>query len=281
MVRRKEFFAREAGALECRLKEKEKMNMKHDYDDLDEWLKDRIDEDLMAMADEREKLLMESEELQDIDMPAERLQDIHREVETRKQADKRVNIRRRMMIAVAAVAVLCVGMGVVGTGSKLYRPEITEQELGADTTTKINNNNAEDREYDEEKVCQEVEEKLGVLSIRFGYQPVGMRLIRYNIEEKTSEAILEYGVEERKIYIYISKDYSNSSINYQTDGEKRDTLIIDSNKLEIEVFKYQDSTEKPYYISSFEYLNTYYSIHGIMEHDEFIKILENILIKNV
>ena len=148
MVRRKEFFAREAGALECRLKEKEKMNMKHDYDDLDEWLKDRIDEDLMAMADEREKLLMESEELQDIDMPAERLQDIHREVETRKQADKRVNIRRRMMIAVAAVAVLCVGMGVVGTGSKLYRPEINQEERNDETTVKINNTEVKESNFE-------------------------------------------------------------------------------------------------------------------------------------
>ena len=31
-----------------------KRMMKHDYD-MDEWLKDRIDEDLIAMADEREK----------------------------------------------------------------------------------------------------------------------------------------------------------------------------------------------------------------------------------
>ena len=58
--------------------------MKRRYDDMDQWLQDRIDEDLMAMADEREKLLMESEELQNIEMPMERLQDIHREIEARK-----------------------------------------------------------------------------------------------------------------------------------------------------------------------------------------------------
>ena len=281
MVRRKEFFAREAGVLECRLKEKEKMNMKHDYDDLDEWLKDRIDEDLMAMADEREKLLMESEELQDIDMPAERLQDIHREVETRKQADKRVNIRRRMMIAVAAVAVLCVGMGVVGTGSKLYRPEINQEERSDETTVKINNTEVKEREFDEEEVYKEVQEKLGVLPVKLGYEPVGMLLTEYWIKEDIGEAILEYELGESKLHVYISKDYSESTINFQTDMERLNTLIIDSNKLEIEIYEYQDAEMRTYYISSFEYLNTYYSIYGVMEQMEFIKILENIAIKNV
>ena len=57
-------------------------------------------------------------------------------------------------------------------------------------------------------------------------------------------------------------------------------MIIDSNRLEIKVFEYEYEDEY-YYISSFKYLNTYYSIHGIIEYNEFIKILENILIENV
>ena len=55
---------------------------------------------------------------------------------------------------------------------------------------------------------------------------------------------------------------------------ERDTLIIDSSRLEIKIYEYKDSSKKTYYISSFKYLNTYYSIHGMMDYDEFIKILE-------
>ena len=97
--------------------------MKHDYD-MDEWLKDRIDEDLIAMADEREKLLMESEELQDIDIPVEKLAEIHRRIEERNRGVRRIRVRRRMAVVLAAVLVLCAGTGLVGSGSKLYRPEI-------------------------------------------------------------------------------------------------------------------------------------------------------------
>ncbi len=50
----------------------------------EEWLRQKIEEDLEALAEEREKLLMELEELQDIDMPVEKLEDIHREIEVRR-----------------------------------------------------------------------------------------------------------------------------------------------------------------------------------------------------
>ncbi len=258
------------------------MKRKHDRD---KWLWDRIDEDLMAMADEREKLLMESEELQNIKAPEGMLENIHRELEIRNGAVRRIRIRRRVVIAVAAVMVASVGFGLMGYGNRVYEPEVIEREVGDDTTTKVNNSEAKPREYDEEEVCQEIQEKLGVVPVKLGYQPKGMYLANYWIKEEPREAIVKYSVEEDFVHIYISKDYKESSVNYETDGEERDTLIIDSNRLEIKVFEYEyeaeDSSKIAYYISSFKYLNTYYSIHGKIEYDEFIKILENILIKNV
>ena len=256
------------------------MKRKHDRD---EWLWDRIDEDLMAMADEREKLLMESEELQNIKAPEGMLENIHKELEIRGGAARRIRIRRRMVIAVAAVMAASVGAGVIGYGNRVYEPEIIEREVGNDTTTKVNNSELIASEYNEEEVCQEIQEKIGVIPVRLIYRPKGMYLVDYLIEDDAREAILEYGVEEDYVHIYISKDYKESSVNYETDGEERDTLIIDSNRLEIKVFEYEDvdPLKTTYYISSFKYLNTYYSIHGKIEYDEFIKILENITINNV
>ncbi len=254
------------------------MKRKHD---MEEWLMDRIDEDLMAMADERERLLMESEELQDIEVPPDMLERIYRELDRQNSVARRGRIRRRMIAAMAAAAVLCVGTGLIGYGNRVYEPEIIEVEVGNDTTTKVNNSEAEIREYDEEKVCQEIQEKLGVVPVKLGYQPKGMHLVDYWIKDETGETIVEYKVGESTVHVYISKDQSNSSINYQTDREKLDTLVIDSNGLEIEVFEYKNLEEKVYYLSSFKYLNTFYLIDGMIEYDEFIKILENIAIKNV
>lgn len=254
------------------------MKRRHDRD---KWLWDRIDEDLMAMADEREKLLMESEELQDVKMPEGMLENIHRELEIRNSAAHKTRIHRRMIIAVAAAVVSCVGFGVIGYGNRVYEPEIIEREVGDETTTKINNSDVIESGYDEDEVCQEIQETLGVVPVRLGYQPRGMYLTDYWIKDEACEVVTKYKAGENMVYIYISKDHKESSVNYETDKKELDTLIIDSSRLEIKVYEYEDSLEQTYYISSFKYLNTYYSIHGMIEYDEFIKILENILIENV
>ncbi len=256
--------------------------MKRRYDDMDEWLRDRIDEDLTAMADEREKFLMESEALQDIEMPMERLQDIHREIEARKHKTGMVRIRRRMIIAAAAAVSTFAVWGMVGTGNRLYKPVIMERQVGEDEFT-IKVNNTEDykeSEYDEEEICQEIEEKLGVLPVRLAYQPEGMFVSEYWIKENEKSAFVNYKIDEKNLYVYISKNYKGSNADNRPDGIKSDTIEIISNGLDVDVLEYQDVDGGVYYITAFEYLNTYYSVIGVVDEDLFIKILENIAIKN-
>lgn len=254
--------------------------MKRRYDDMDEWLREKIDEDLTAMADEREKFLMESEELQDIEMPMERLQDIHKEIEARKHTAGMVRIRRRMIVAVAAAMSTFAVWGMVGTGNRLYKPVIMERKVGDEFTIKVNNTDAVEREYDEEEICQEIEEKLGVLPVRLAYQPEGMYISEYWIKEDEKSAFINYEINGKNLYIYIGKNYKGSNVDNRPDGEKSDTIDIVSNGLNVDVFEYQDVEGGVYYITSFEYLNTYYSVIGVVDEDMFIKILENIAIKN-
>lgn len=248
---------------------------------MDDWLNGRIDEDLIAMAEEREKLLMESEELRRIDIPAEKLEEIRRRAEKKDRGIRRIRIRRKLAVVLAAVLALCAGMGLVGTGSKLYRPEIIQRGQEDEPNIKINNTEAVPSEFDDEEVCREIQEKLGVLPVRFGYQPKEMCLKQYQIKEDKNNVLLCYETDQNILHIYINKDYSNASINNQSDSKIVDTLFIESCDLEVEVLEYQENLSETYYVASFEYLNTYYFISGMMEEEEFIKILENIWIKNV
>ncbi len=72
--------------------------------------------------------------------------------------------------------------------------------------------------YDEEEVCQEIEDQLGVLPVRFGYQPKGMILQEYWIKDD-QDAILRYVYGTKQLHVYISKDYDESSINFKMDGD--------------------------------------------------------------
>ena len=83
------------------------------------------------------------------------------------------------------------------------------------------------------------------------------------------------------IHVYISKDYDESRIHFKMDGDLKNTVYAEAMSMEIPVYQYEDSKGNVYMQSSFEYLNTYYSIDAMMGQEEFEKILENIIIKNV
>lgn len=250
----------------------------------DEWLRQRIEEDLQALADEREKLLMELDELQNIDMPEEKLEEIHQKIETGNGIRTGRRIRFRASLAAAAVLVLVVGMGIISAGNRLYVPEVFQRSRGKDTTTKVNNADAVvsqyGNEYGEEEVCEEIEDKLGVIPPRLVYKPKGMVLTEYqlNIEEK--DVIMKYEYDGNHIYIYISKDYNDSTINLHMDGEILDSVVVETCGIEVPVCKYQTPEKNDYFEASFEYLNAYYAIYGIISFDEFEKIIENIVINN-
>lgn len=194
---------------------------------------------------------------------------------------RRPRIRLRAALAAALVAILALGVGMVGSGKKVYLPVVSQREDGDESTTVVDNNEGNvDSGYDEEEVCQEIEDKLGVLPIRFGYQPQGMMIQEYWIKDD-QDAILKYAYGTKRLHVYISKDYDESSINLEMDGVLKDTVQAEAMFIEVPVYEYEDSKGNVYMQSSFEYLNTYYSISGMLEQDEFEKILENIIIKNV
>ena len=253
--------------------------MKRDKDD---WLDQKITEELIAMADEREKELMEMEELQDIDMPIEKFEDIKREAERRRRKSRRGILRPRTAIIAAALLALLLGVGVVTVGSREYKPEIIERDQGTETTTKINNTeDATARAYTEEEVCQEIEEKLGVIAPRLIYKPQGMELYEYWVDEKVGEAVIKYRQESNELKVYINKNYYDTSANFEMDGVEIESVEMVANGLLVSVYEYMDSNGKQYYQSEFEIYNTYYSIMGMIEKNEYNKILENIALNNV
>lgn len=193
----------------------------------------------------------------------------------------RPRIRLRAALAAALVAILALGVGMVGSGKKVYLPVVSQREDGDESTTKVNNSDsAVASSYDEEEVCQEIEDQLGVLPIRFGYQPKGMQLENYWIKYE-NEVILKYAFDENKLHVYISKDADMSSIEVKTDQDEIGTVQMEAISRKVPVYKYQNSEGETYFQVSFEYLNTYYSITGMTTEEEFKKILENIVTKNV
>ena len=182
---------------------------------------------------------------------------------------RRPHIRLRAALAAALVAILALGVGMVGSGKKVYLPVVSQREDGDESTTVVDNNEGNvDRQYNEEEVCQEIEDKLGVLPIRFGYRPKKLVLQEYWIKDD-QDAILRYAYGTKRLHVYISKDYDESSINFKMDGALKDSVQVEAMFIEVPVYEYKDSKGNVYMQSSFEYLNTYYSIDAMMDLEEF------------
>ena len=247
--------------------------------EMDEWLKQKIDEDLDAWAEERMKMLMESEELQDIHMPEDSLEKLHQKINARK---KKLLGRKRihMLVAAAAVMTALLGVGLVGSGKKVYEPKVTQNARGDEVTTAVENTDYVNQKYDEEAVCQEIQDELGVLPIRFKYRPKNMNLTWYEINEDMGEAILEYSMGDKLLHVCIYEKNDDSTVGTQYDGIALKTEVLDSEAIEIPIYVIEGSDNGSYYAASFDYLNTYYSVSADVEETEFEKIIENILIKS-
>ena len=247
--------------------------------EMDEWLEQKIDEDLDAWAEERMKMLMESEELQDIHMPEDSLEKLHQKINARK---KRLLGRKRvrMLVAVAAVMAALLGMGLVGSGKKVYEPKVTQNARGDEVTTKVDNSESGYEQYDEEKVCQEIQDELGVLPVRFKYRPEGMELTWYQIDTDSGEAILEYSIKNNTIHVSLYEKNIDSSIESQYDGNMMEKVFQDSSGQEVTIYELEGSAQGVYYVAVFDYLNSYYELSSDDEKEEFAKIIENILIKS-
>lgn len=252
--------------------------------EIDDWLRGKLDEEINEMADEREKYLTESEEFKDIHLSEERKARLHQMVEEdEKRREKETATRRRLrfrpLLVAAAAMILLFGYGIASSGNRVFVPEVQERAHGDETTIKINNTEATPSELDEEEICQEIEEKLGVVAVRLMYKPEGMELVEYEIKEKGNYAVVEYEYNGNKFHVYIRKDNKRTSINSEAGGEKIEDIVVASCGIEVPIHHYEDSEEEKIYETCFEYLNTYYSLDGAIEKSEFVKIIENILFK--
>lgn len=246
----------------------------------DDWLDQKITEELLAMADEREKELMGMEELQGIEMPIEKFADIKKEALRRRRELRRKRLRPRIAVASAAVLVLMLGVGAVG--NRVYEPEIREYDSAGGTTTRIENSDSEFREYSEEEVCLEIEEKLGVIAPRLIYKPQGMEMSGYWIDIEAGEAVIKYNEQTNmEVQVYISKDSSETTVSFEMDGIEKETVEVVVVGKEVPVFEYVNPNGSKCYQSEFEMFDTYYCITGMIDWEKYKLILENLAIKNI
>lgn len=170
---------------------------------------------------------------------------------------------------------------MTGVGSKsywkiLWDRMIGEEELSYIDVEKMDSQDTED--LDEIQVFKEIRQELGILPVRFSYMPKAMFIKEYEIDYNQNRAVIMYGYNNRLIrYAMYMNDDDSSFAQTELDEMISEYEISEYPSVIIRVKEYDvEDVEENRYVAEFEYQDAQYQLMGIMEKEEFDKILKNL-----
>ena len=207
------------------------------------------------------------------------------EAEKNRKRSKKWKARTKRMAAVAAVLVCGFGVSVRSEAGRAYFMKMWNFVSGNELSIKINKTGTGDvirsLSEDEERMNQEIKEKLGVLPVKLMYMPENMSFLTYSINKEMRNCIETYEVNGNNFNIQIFCQNDNDSLIQRFDGELIDKVITNTKQMEIPVYKIVDENNKNMFIAQFEEEEVYYVISSSIDKEEFTKILRNIEIKKI
>ena len=211
-------------------------------------------------------------------------EDIQLETQTtQKKQTKKVRVRKRRKKAVVAWAVALVavlGVGITSFGDGGFMAETVKQLLGNRQLTNINTDHVgKEKTIDttEENIYQKIKDEFGFDPVRLDYKPQRMKIVDYNLEMEFLTAIIYYEYGENIFTYTITPTYQEFSFGYDIEDIVVDEYIKTVGNIEIQVTEYLiEASNQQEFSAEFEYNNITYLLTGIIEKDEFEKILENL-----
>ena len=149
-----------------------------------------------------------------------------------------------------------------------------EQNNGIDVE---NMESIETEDIDESAVYKEIAKVMGNYLVRLEYKPKGMLLKRYTVDGDQRRVTFFYKYENEIIRYAMYMNSKDSSLGQKAVDKLLDEYIVMNGENEISVKEYEvkDQKEKRY-IAEFEDKGIQYQLKGVMEKEEFEKILKNL-----
>lgn len=254
------------------MKELKKLSLKEEVDKeakrIEKEVKSRQDLDDITVSEEMETSLFN------------KIQDY--EYDKRSKTVYHKKKKRYVVLALAAVLVLVFGSAITSVGSKSYWKVLWDRVAGHEEANIINVKDMESEEtedWDEIQIFNEIRRETGILPVRFGYRPENMNFIQYEVDNNQNRAVLLYEYEGQimQYSMYMNNtdsSYSQTEIDQLINEYKielQENIIV--NIQEYDVSNYSENR----YMAEFEYMDAQYRLIGIMQKEEFDKIIENLI----
>lgn len=190
--------------------------------------------------------------------------------------------KRRLFLALAAVLILVCGSVITGTGSKSYWKVLMDQIAGGERASHIDVEEMESHETedgDEIQVFNEIRKEIGISPVRLGYMPKTFLFVGYEMDKEQNRAVIFYKYNGQIMQYAMYMNNTDSSYGRTDLDQLVDEYQIETtNKIIADVKEYSVvNRENNRYVAEFEYMDAQYQLMGVMEKDEFDKIIENLI----
>lgn len=189
--------------------------------------------------------------------------------------------RKKVVIALAAALVAVLGLGITSFGDPGYVQKFFKQVVGDREMTQIDaekeKEHSQSEENEEEKIFEQIKDEFGFDPVRLDYKPSDMEMIDYAIDENLLTINIYYKFSDNIITYTIIPVYRETSSGYDME----DTIIneydkkINDNNVHITEYMIEDSKQRQF-SANFQYDDVVYILTGIIEKEEFDKILKNL-----
>lgn len=245
-----------------------------------------LENEMKKEAEQIEKKVCKDRSLDDITVSDEMEKELFNKIqdyEYDKRHKKVVRKKKKSKLvigALAAVLILVCGSVMTSVGSKSYWKTLWNDSNGDEQNNGIDVENMESIEtedIDESAVYKEIAKVMGNYLVRLEYKPKGMLLKRYTVDGDQRRVTFFYKYENEIIRYAMYMNSKDSSLGQKAVDKLLDEYIVMNGENEISVKEYEvkDQKEKRY-IAEFEDKGIQYQLKGVMEKEEFEKILKNL-----
>ena len=245
-----------------------------------------LENEMKKEAEQIEKKVREDRSLDDITVSDEMEKELFNKIqdyEYDKRHKKVVRKKKKSKLvigALAAVLILVCGSVMTSVGSKSYWKTLWNDSNGDEQNNGIDVENMESIEtedIDESAVYKEIAKVMGNYLVRLEYKPKGMLLKRYTVDGDQRRVTFFYKYENEIIRYAMYMNSKDSSLGQKAVDKLLDEYIVMNGENEISVKEYEvkDQKEKRY-IAEFEDKGIQYQLKGVMEKEDFEKILKNL-----
>ena len=170
---------------------------------------------------------------------------------------------------------------MTGTGSKSYWKVLWDRVAGDENLSYVDVENMDSQETEdlnEVQVFNEIRKEIGISPVRFGYMPKTLLFTGYELDKEQNLAVIFYNYDDQIIQYLMYMNNTDSSYG-QTEIDQlvnEYQIVVKNNAIDIKEYTVVNQ-ENNRYVAEFEYMDAQYQLTGLMEKEEFDKIIENLI----